>query len=239
MNSRTKTGPEFLRSAALISLLAILLLACEARVRNLPVDSPTSNVEIRTHEEIQTLISPTPEQPFNIHSKIGIVDVRNNRTSCLRTKNGNLAEKTPVSIIISLDELPQRILSASVEKKLGESCARYASESGDTNPGDNFFYSLILNDYEGEEIVYDNGIAVIQPERPVLLEDSFAVVDLNDDGKLEYFRRCTGFEGAHFTIWTGKPLKGKRIWHSFYYVDYDTEPNCKEKDWKGTENWVD
>jgi hypothetical protein len=239
MNTRTKTGLEILQAAALIGLLAIFFVSCQAKVGNQAADLHTNDIgNIKITEEIQPLISPTPEG-FNIHSKIGIADVRSDRPSCLRTKNGDLAEKTPISIIISLDEPPQRILSAFVEKKLVESCARYASESGDNNPGDNFFYSLILNDDGGEEIVYDNGIAVIQPERPIQLIKDLAVVDLNDDGKPEYLRRCTGFEGAHYTIWTGKPLKGKRIWHSFYYVDYDTVPDCKDKDWKGTENWVD
>jgi hypothetical protein len=237
MNERTITGFEILIAAALIGLTAVFSLSCQANIGNRGSDLRTTEVEsIKPAEEIQATVSPTPEVAFNIHSKVGIVDVRKGRTSCLRTKNGDLAKKTPVSIIISLDEPPQRILSASVEEKLGKSCARYASESGDKNPGSNFFYSLILNDYEGEEIVYDNGIAVIQPERSIQLRNDLAVVDLNDDGKPEYFRRCTGFEGTHFTIWTGKPLKGKRIWHSFYYVDYDTEPNCKKEDWKGTGN---
>lgn len=239
MTERTKIRLEIIHAVGFIFLLSLFLLSCESKGAHLAADLPTSNAEIKAPEETEPLVLPTQKAPFNIHAKVGIVDVRGDQTGCLRTKNDDLGEKTPISIIIALDELPQKILTAFVEKKLGESCARYASESGDTNPGDNFFYSLILNDYKGEEIVYENGIGVIQPERPVLLEDSFAVVDLNDDGKPEYFRRCTGFEGTHFTIWTGKPLKGKRIWHSFYYVDYDTEPDCKERDWKGTENWVD
>lgn len=234
MNSRTKTGLEILQ-AAVIGLFVIFFLSCETKMRDLALDEPTSNVDIRTPEQVQPMVSPTPETRFNIHSKIGIVDVRSNGIGCLRTKNGDLAEKTPISIIIELDERPQRLLSASVEKKLEKSCARYASESGDNNPGDNIFYSLILNEYKGEEIGYDNGIAVIHPEQPVLLRDSVAVVDLNSDGKPEYFRSCSGYEGTHFTIWTGKPLKGKRIWHSFYYVDYGTEPNCTKQDLKGLE----
>lgn len=122
-------------------------------------------------------------------------------------------------------------LGATIEKKLGKSCARKASESGDKNPGDNFFYSLTFND-EIENFGFDNGIAVIRPEREIQIQDGLAVFDLNADGKPEYFRRCGGYEGTHFTVWTGKPLQGKRIWHSFYYVDYATEPTCKDKDWK-------
>jgi hypothetical protein len=36
------------------------------------------------------------------------------------------------------------------------------------------------------------------------------------------------------TVWTGKPLIGKRIFHAYYYLRYDTEPTCKKKDYEGT-----
>jgi hypothetical protein len=192
--------------------------------------------EIKPPVSPTPIVSPVPKAAFDIHSKIGIVDVRDEeRTSCLRTKNGDLAEKTPVSIIISLDEPPQKVLTATVSKKLKESCARYASESGDQNPGDNFFYSLDVIE-NTDEIGFEVGIGIIQPSKPVQIQNKLASFDLDEDGKPEFFRSCSGYEGTHFTIWTGKPLKGKRIWHSFYYVDYDTEPNCKKKDWKGLEN---
>jgi hypothetical protein len=191
---------------------------------------------------VNALVTPTPipartpEPAFNIHSKIGIADVVSDGTGCLRTKNANLAEKTPVSIIISLAEPPQKVLTATVGKKLNESCARRASETGDRNLGENFFYTLNLNEEETEEIGFEVGIAVIRTPKPIQVQNNLASVDLDEDGKPEFFRRCGGFEGIHFTIWTGTPLKGKRIWHSFYYLDYDTQENCNNKDWKGTGN---
>ena len=191
--------------------------------------------------EIKPLVSPTPtasrtpKAAFDIHSKIGIADVLSGEPSCLRTKNANLAEKTPVSIIISLDEPPQKVLTATVVKKLKTSCARRASETGDKNPGENFFYSLNVIE-DTESIGFEVGIAVIQPSKPVQIQNKLASFDLDEDGKPEFFRSCGGFEGTLFSIWTGKPLKGKKIWDSFYYVDYDTEPSCKKKDRTEIEN---
>ena len=46
------------------------------------------------------------------------------------------------------------------------------------------------------------------------------------------FRSCTSMEGMHFTIWRGEPLTGKRLWHDYYYLGYDTEPTCKDVDFK-------
>ena len=46
------------------------------------------------------------------------------------------------------------------------------------------------------------------------------------------FRSCTSMEGIHFTIWRGEALTGKRLWHDDYYLGYDTEPTCNDRDFK-------
>lgn len=219
--------------SSLLILSAALFVSCQTRA-----ESPSAELEIDLMEktskieESKLLILPTPgpKLKFDIHSKVGIVEIRGEEKSCLRTKNGNLAEKIPISIITFFDDLPQKVLTATVEKKLEESCARPASETGDKNPGENFFYSLILDETEGEEISYDLGIGIIQPTNPIQIQNKLAKTDLNGDGKPEFFRLCQGFEGFYFTIWTGQPLKGKKIWDSFFYVNYDTVPTCKKKD---------
>ena len=69
-------------------------------------------------------------------------------------------------------------------------------------------------------------------QKKVKIANGIASVDLNGDKKDEYFRACTSMEGLHLTVWSGKPLIGKRIWHSYYGVGYDTVPSCKEKDYE-------
>lgn len=55
--------------------------------------------------------------------------------------------------------------------------------------------------------------------------------DLDGDGKPEHFRSCTSSEGIHLTVWAPPhPLVGKRLWHAYYYLGYDTEPSCKPAD---------
>jgi hypothetical protein len=181
-------------------------------------------------------ITPPPQAARGLHSKIGIVDVDGDGSACLRTKNGNLAEQTPISIIIFPYDSPTQVLTATVKNKVDESCARRASESGDNNPGENYFYLLTINEKLPEFFAFEVGFGVIEPAQPVKIQKNLASIDLNEDGKPEYFRQCSGYEGTHFTIWAGKPLKGKRIWHSFYYVDYDTVADCKKKDWEMTED---
>jgi hypothetical protein len=43
-------------------------------------------------------------------------------------------------------------------------------------------------------------------------------------------RSCTSREGAHLTVWAGTPLKSQRLWHEYYYLGYDVEPSCDDRD---------
>ena len=223
--------------AILMILCGAILTSCQTNSASLVTNFNENSVEIKP------LVSPTPttlptpmvsatpklKAKFDINSKIGIID-GDIEHICFRTKNGNLAENTPVSIITEFYESSQKVLNAKVEKKLKESCSRRASESTDKNPGENFYYSLTLTEKEIDEYQEVFGIGVIEPETPFRFQNKMASIDLNNDGKAEFFRRCAGFEGVLFAIWTGKPLKGKQIWHSFYYLDYDTVETCTKKD---------
>ncbi len=40
-------------------------------------------------------------------------------------------------------------------------------------------------------------------------------------------RGCTSSEGLHLTLWAGEPLKSTRLWHTYYYLGYDVEPDCR------------
>jgi len=40
------------------------------------------------------------------------------------------------------------------------------------------------------------------------ITNGLANIDLNDDGRKEYFRVCSSQEGLHLTIWSGMPLTG-------------------------------
>lgn len=168
-----------------------------------------------------------------IYSKVGTVDSNGQDSICLQTKNANLLKNTPVSIVIRLDKKTQKILSAIVLKKLKESCLRDHAEGGDDYQGKDYFYSLKLKKKHTNKKEMILGIGVIQPTKAIQVRNNLASVDLNKDGRLEYFRSCTSNEGYNFTIWTGKPLQGKRIWLSYYYLDFGTEADCKKKDFEG------
>ncbi len=43
-------------------------------------------------------------------------------------------------------------------------------------------------------------------------------------------RTCVSNEGVNATLWSGKPLGSPRLWHFYYYLGADSEPNCKSGD---------
>ena len=74
------------------------------------------------------------------------------------------------------------------------------------------------------------GVAVIG--RPVVVgrQAGVFVAELDGMAPRESFRVCASIEGAHLTVWSGQPLKGKRRWHAYYYLGYDTESDCTPGD---------
>ncbi len=79
------------------------------------------------------------------------------------------------------------------------------------------------------------GIGVVTVQK-TQMNGKFATLDIDDNKKPIYFRECTSMEGLHLTVWKGKPLVGKGIWHAYYGVGYDTVPTCKKKDFYGTDD---
>jgi hypothetical protein len=43
-------------------------------------------------------------------------------------------------------------------------------------------------------------------------------------------RTCTSTEGLHLTVWSGAPLRSRRLWHQYFYLGYDVEPSCEDRD---------
>ena len=76
-------------------------------------------------------------------------------------------------------------------------------------------------------------IAITKAEAPALIARNHLVTaDLDGDSQVESFRQCTSHEGIHLTVWTGKPLQGRRRWHYYYDLSFDVEPSCKEIEYR-------
>jgi hypothetical protein len=154
----------------------------------------------------------------------GIARVSPNRDACLTVKNRDLKTGQTFTLVwvpvAGVMHSPE-IRSAPIRRRLPSPCDPVNSSAEDTA------YTLDAGTLDTMKIY----IAVIA--KPIELR----VVGVQVRGKIGasrdiVFRSCSSFEGLHFTAWTGGALKGKRIWHSYYYLGYDVEPTCIEADFK-------
>jgi hypothetical protein len=165
---------------------------------------------------------------FDFSSRIGVVDANSEGRLCLNISNPHLVDDTEVSFVLPYK--PQRVAKATVEGKASPGCSR----NPDTGPDASFYWLRLV----GRKQAIDLGgplppaIAVVLPAGPVSVKRGTASGDLDGDGRAEFFRICTSNEGNHLTVWSGKPLLGKKKWHSYYYLGYDVVPTCKKKDYQ-------
>lgn len=213
--------------------LLLILICCaflvsfrtEAQVQN---SNFTKAVKV-TNESIWTppKISPFDSTKADIKSsKIGAVE-SGKRSVCLRIENPNLKDGEKIQIV--LPELPQKSFEAEISKKAA--CAKDNFGVLD----DNGVTDYLLKSSAKKFLNRGRGIGVVTTQK-VKMNGKFATLDLNGDKKSEYFRECTSMEGLHLTVWTGKPLVGKGIWHAYYGLGYDTVPTCKKRDFYGKDN---
>jgi hypothetical protein len=151
-----------------------------------------------------------------IASRLGVA-VQKSGTACLYTHNPDLANGSP--LILVLLSPPQSTTKAEVVRPAPPSCSGI-----DTSDAD-------LKSYE----IRSTGEAPL-PATPSIAVSGFSgrfqsrgqyvTADINKDGQPEFFRFCASSDGLHLTVWSGKPLRGKRRWHQYYYLGYDVEPNC-------------
>jgi len=165
----------------------------------------------------------TTHGPFNLQSQIGVAEVTANGDGCLTIMNAGLREKETIRLV-SLKE-PQMLMQATIVGKLAQSCSRNIGI-----PNSASFYSFRIGNMTADPMAL--AIAVAGAGGGFTVAGGKVRADLNNDGRLASFRECASQEGLHLTVWTGEPLKSKRLWHEYYYLGYDVEPNCSEKDYE-------
>ena len=217
-----------------ICFLVSFLGSCASRTKDFsPADSATPDATVATKDPENT---PTPDTVGStyavkgIEAKLGVVSPREeSKTGCLRTLNAGLKSGDKV-FLVSPYEVPHIVSTITVQTKVPTSCVEDASDAGDEwNMVRRTSYYVVEPKTNTNGFLDVSGIAVIAPDEPTI-EKGIAKVELTGTPPAEYFRECTSNEGMHFTVWSGRPLIGKRIWHRYYYLEYDTQPTCKSKE---------
>jgi hypothetical protein len=155
---------------------------------------------------------------------IGLVASTQSGQFCLLIKNGNLKPGQELTLLwIPIADLKQapEIRSATVRELLTNPCDPINSVPGDVA------YVLDAEKLDKGKIY----IAIVGRQVDLRVVRGVLEDKLDPHNNIT-FRSCSSMEGLHFTGWAGGALKGKKIWHRYYYLGYDVEPTCQDPAFK-------
>lgn len=243
-----------MRNITLILLLFAFTISCRINSGNSNTNSPQVTLQTNKTVEVQPAISPSasPIVASGVDSQVGTVGLFGEKFEpgkydksgkyedgkfdnsgefiCLTTQNSILKSGDKIQIIST--QIPQKVFQAEISEKLKERCSSDLilehSSGSSSDLSSEIYYSLKLSENDKTKIYW--GIAVINSSNQVKIDKGLAHIDLDNDGKDEYFRECYGSESLHLSVWKGKPLIGKRIWSGSFAFNYNTPPSCTDKD---------
>jgi len=156
---------------------------------------------------------------FDFSKDLGVV-VQTQTNSCLDIDNAGLSSGQQVRFVTTS---PQQWGIAEIIGKTDTAC----STANQNKPGLNHYQLKVL---QGSLRKFAPAIGIVGFKGQFLTGEGGITADLAGNGKLDSFRSCTSSEGVHLTVWQGKPLEGVREWHYYYYLGYDVEPTCTDRD---------
>jgi hypothetical protein len=161
--------------------------------------------------------------PFDFAHDVGLAIIDDKGTACLAINNKEITPDTSITLV-SINEEPT-IHAVKADRRFSSPCpsALKAHMAG-------ICYRL----HVPSNLHLKTGpyFVVLSPVSQFKIRGKEVVAALEGIPELVSFRVCTSSEGLHFTLWQGKPLVGKRLWHCYFYLGYDVEPSCKPLDTK-------
>jgi hypothetical protein len=173
-----------------------------------------------------TATAGTSAAPATYTPRIGIAVSTNGRT-CLAIHNANIAPNTPVTLVSPMPA--QTFTQAEIAGPSQSPCP--VSKEVDTTVSN---YDIHVS--QGSVQKLTPLIAVLGASAPFLMAPNNNVqADLDQNGKREIFRACSGNDGIHLTVWSGNPLDGTLLWHGYYYEPSNPGlgPSCTPKEMAG------
>jgi hypothetical protein len=163
------------------------------------------------------------ERQFDYDSQLGVVEL--GERICLTIPNDKLSAGDVVHLI--LPEESQLHIEATITGRSPKSC----SSNPATRPTDSFY---VLQGKGQKFEVPAIALGIVNYKSTFKLQDDLWGFNPHNDASWEFLRACTSGEGLHLSVWRGRPLKGMRIWHWYYYLGYDVEADCTDADFEDT-----
>ena len=141
---------------------------------------------------------------------------------CIALPGAAVPLGSPFTVVT--DEEPQHVYHATVL------AAVPVCDAMQHNP-DGRFYMVALLDAPSDALVGALGVAF--PGRvPMRRAGRRVQLKLNAGHQNAQVRICSSSEGLHATVWSGTPLRSARLWHQYWYLGYDVEPDCQPADYE-------
>lgn len=156
-------------------------------------------------------------EPFHLEHLVGLAIVDHKGAVCLAIDNKRL-EASSSQALVRADTEPI-LHAATVSKMLAAPCqmALKANIAGD-------YYELQIS--QSEKLKPGPYFAVLCLRSQFVIKNREVLATLQGLPDRMSFRFCTSNEGLHFTLWQGRPITGKRLWHRYFYLGYDVEFSC-------------
>lgn len=152
----------------------------------------------------------------------GILTVNPDSTICLSTRADGLERGDSVLAVLETTSIVDTsiFVRGQVERSLAGPCQKLRGVLGDSVRT----YSVHLD----ESVALPLGplIAVIGSGLVTSASSDTSEVRVPGEREPYTFRVCASAEGLHFTAWQGR----RRVWHEYYYLGYDVEPNCSDEE---------
>lgn len=182
---------------------------------------------------ISANITPSFAASFDHTTRTGIVYLDKDGTPVLEipsAKAGELEAGTAASTIIIKPGGAQHLIQAETAGAAvlippGEG---RLSRDGANNDTARYKLAIVGDDALPAGAV---GLGIVGAADRCQVSDSVVSCELEPGGPPQFFRTCASREGLHFSVWSGKPLDGARRWHAYYYLGYDIEPDCTDRDY--------
>jgi hypothetical protein len=214
------------RKVLAICLLSIAIGACVPNSPNAPDAS-----EVPPPAPSPSLSPERKARAFDPEFDIGSIAL-NERCTWLTVLNETLIPGDTLQVLRI--EHPQAVVSAKIVEPVD------CPDSKNSALGEFVIYSDTSNKMiryqielasKRDELDFDLGIAIVNTSNNVTVKNGIAELEMPGRTPLR-FRQCTGNESLHLTAWEGKPLVGKRVWHAYQHLLYDTKPTCQRKDYE-------
>ena len=155
----------------------------------------------------QTQSSGLIPNAVNYAPRIGVA-VNTGQRTCVAIHNATLTPDSSITIV--MPAIPQSFTQAQITGRSPDPCP--VTKELDTTVSN---YEIRITQGTLPKLI--PAIAVVGSPASFSMDNNMVKADLEQNGKAEVFRACSGTDGIHLSVWPGTPLSGAAVWRGFYY----------------------